>query len=159
MKLDVGLVEDPNEPPAPDTMLQAPVEGEGSFPASVTEVPQKEISGPAFASKGTGVNVTTTSSVDAAQGLFVTVHRKVYELPAIPVKFDVGEDAVVMFPPAPEMIDHEPVPTVGVFAASAVEVPQTEISDPAAAAVGGALKVTFTASVEGVHVVPFVTVH
>ena len=66
--------------------------------------------------------VIFTSSVDGVQGLLLMVQRKVYELPAVPVKVDVGLEAVVTVPPVPLMILHTPIPTVGVLAASVTDV-------------------------------------
>jgi hypothetical protein len=47
-----------------------------------------------------------------------------YVVPAMPVKFDVGLVGVAIVPPAPETIDHDPAPVVGVFPASVALVPQ-----------------------------------
>ena len=65
------------EPPAPEITLHAPVPTTGVFAANVAVVPQTVSSGPAFATVGLAVNVMTTSSVDAAQGAFAIVQRKV----------------------------------------------------------------------------------
>ena len=67
----------------------------------------------------------TTSLVEPVQGELLIVQRKVYLLPATPVKAEVGLDGVVTVPPAPDTMLHEPVPTVGVFAANVAEVAQT----------------------------------
>jgi hypothetical protein len=67
---------------------------------------------------GLRLNVTTTSLVDAVQGLFDMVHLKVYVVPAMPVKVDVALDGVVTVPPTPDTILQAPVPTDGTFAAS-----------------------------------------
>jgi hypothetical protein len=66
-------------------------------------------------------------------------HRKVAELPAgTPVTPDVGEDGFVIVA-VPETTDHEPLPTVGVFPASAkLPLLQFDWSLPALAVVGGA---------------------
>ena len=74
---DVGLEGVVTVPPVPLTMLHAPVPVVGVLPASVTEVPQTVWSGPAFAVVGLPVNVMFTSSVEAVQGAFEIVQRKV----------------------------------------------------------------------------------
>lgn len=78
-----------------------------------------------MATVGFAVNVITTSSVEAVQGALLIVQRKVYVVPATPVKADVGLEGVVIEPPVPLMMLHAPVPTVGVFAASVAEVAQS----------------------------------
>ena len=60
--------------------------------------------------------------MDAVQGLFVIVQRKVYEEPAVPVKVDAALDAVVIVPPVPLTMLHAPVPTVGALPARVTEV-------------------------------------
>lgn len=50
------------------------------------------------------------------------VQRNVYVLPATPENAEVGLDGVVIDPPVPLTIVHDPVPTVGVFPASVVDV-------------------------------------
>ena len=77
LKPEVGLVDAVNEPPAPVTTLHEPVPTVGAFAAKVAAPPQTVWSGPAFATVGLAVNVMTTSSVDAAQGAFAIVQRKV----------------------------------------------------------------------------------
>jgi hypothetical protein len=67
---------------------------------------------------GLRLNVTTTSLVDAVQGLFDMVHLKVYVVPAMPVKVDVALAGVVTVPPVPDIILHAPVPTDGTLPAS-----------------------------------------
>ena len=49
VKVDVALVDDPNEPPEPVTTVQAPVPTVGEFPARVAVVPHTALSAPAFA--------------------------------------------------------------------------------------------------------------
>ena len=56
------------------------------------------------------------------QGELLTVQRKVYVVPATPVKAEVGLDGVVTVPPAPDTRLHAPVPTAGVFAARVADV-------------------------------------
>ena len=77
MKAEVGLLAVVTDPPAPEMMLQDPVPTEGALPAKVVEVAHKFWSGPALAVVGLARNVMITSSVEAAQGPFVIVHRKV----------------------------------------------------------------------------------
>lgn len=67
----------PMLPPAPETMLQSPVPTAGAFAAKVVEVAQSTWSGPALAVVGAPTKVTSTSSVDEAQGGLATVQRKV----------------------------------------------------------------------------------
>ena len=66
------------------------------------------------------------------------VQRKVYVLPAVPLNELVGLEAVPKLPPVPLTILHAPVPTVGVFAASAVLVTPQRFnwSEPALDVVG-----------------------
>ena len=47
------------------------------------------------------------------------------------MKAEVGLEAIATVPPAPEMMLHEPVPCVGVFAANVAAPPQTVWSGPA----------------------------
>jgi hypothetical protein len=54
----------------------------------------------------------------------------------VPVKTDVGLFALAIEPPVPLVIVHAPVPTVGVFPAKVVDIPQTAWSEPAVADVG-----------------------
>ena len=74
---------------------------------------------------GLAVKLITTSSVLGEQGALLIVHLNVYVVPATPVNVEVGLDAVVTLPPAPDMILQAPVPTVGVLAARVTEVAQT----------------------------------
>ena len=69
-------------------------------------------------------SVIITSSVVAEQGAFVTVHRRVYTVPRVPVKSEIGSEGSVTVPPAPEMIDHSPVPILGALPANPVVVEQ-----------------------------------
>ena len=69
-------------------------------------------------------------------------------MPGVPVNPVVGFVEAVNDPPAPVMMLHEPVPTVGVFAAKVAVAPQTVWSGPAFATVGLAVNVITTSSVE-----------
>ena len=75
------------------------------------------------------MNVTSTSSVEAVHGAFEMVQRKVYAVPAVPVKVEVGLLGVVTVPPAPAVMVHAPVPTAGVFAAR-VTVVSPQVAAP-----------------------------
>ena len=139
----------------PVTTLQAPVPTDGLLPARV-KVPLLQLfrSTPAVAVVGFRLNVTNISSIEVHTPL-VVVHRRVYALPAVPVKV---EDMLFMFPnepPMPLTILHEPVPTVSVVAAIVTVVrPQVEEpvwSAPALAVVGFRLNVIITSSVEAVQ--------
>ena len=78
---------------------------------------------------GFRLNVITTSSVDAVHGLFDIVQLKVYVEPAVPIKVEVGLDAVVIVPPVPLTMLHAPVPTVGVLPAR-VTVVNPQVAAP-----------------------------
>jgi len=121
VNVDVGLVGVVTVPPAPEVIVQAPVPIAGVLAARVTVVnPHVDApvwSGPALDVVGLRLNVTFTSSVDAAHGAFEIVQRNVYAVPATPVNVDVGLVGVVTVPPAPEVIVQAPVPVAGVLAA------------------------------------------
>jgi len=154
VKSEVGLVASLNEPPAPDTIVQAPASPfaiSGALAANVTVVrPQVTISvwsGPALAVVPLPKTISTSSEI-GAQGLLLIVQRKVYVVPIVPLNVDAGFVGEVIVPPAPETIVHKPVPTAGVFAASVVVPPHTSWSGPASAVVGIWLNVIVTSSVE-----------
>jgi hypothetical protein len=67
------------------------------------------------------------------------------------VKPELALAGVVTVPPAPEMMLQDPVPTGGVVAPNVAEVEQTDWSVPALAALGLAVNVMTTSSVDGVH--------
>ena len=73
----VGEAASVNDPPVPDTTLQAPVPETGVFAVIATVAPQEFLSAPALAIVGPVVKVTTTSSVDVLQGVFEVVQRNV----------------------------------------------------------------------------------
>jgi hypothetical protein len=76
-KPEVGLEGVAIVPPAPLTMLQAPVPEEGALAAKVVEVAQSTWSGPAFAAVGGPTNPITTSSAVEGQGALLMTQRKV----------------------------------------------------------------------------------
>ena len=67
-------------------------------------------------------------------------------MPGVPLKPDVGLVDAVNEPPVPVTTLHEPVPTVGAFAAKVAAPPQTVWSGPAFATVGAAVIVMTTSS-------------
>ena len=81
LNVEFGLLALPNEPPVPATILHAPVPTVGVLADRVTVVrPQVAASvwsGPALAVVGLRLNVIVTSSVEATQGEFEIVQRKV----------------------------------------------------------------------------------
>ena len=84
------------------------------------------------------MNVITTSSVLGVQGALLIVHRRVYVVPAVPLKVLVALAVLPKLPPVPLTMLHAPVPTVGVFAANVVLVTPQRLSwsGPAFEAVG-----------------------
>ena len=97
--------------------------------------------------------VIITSSVEAVQGALDIVQRKV-AVPgtAKPVTPEDGEEVLVTVA-VPEITDHAPVPTVGVFADKVAVVTSHAgfISAPALAAVGLSLLVMVISSDVAVH--------
>jgi hypothetical protein len=73
--------------------------------------------------------VIVTSSAEAVHGELLIVQRNIYVVPAVPVKVLVGLAGVVMLPPVPDTMLHDPVPIVGVLPASVVLV-IPHISEP-----------------------------
>ena len=67
-------------------------------------------------------------------------------MPEMPVKLELGLLGVVTTPPAPDTIDHDPTPMLGVFAKSVAEVAHTAWSGPAFAVVGFGVKMISTSS-------------
>lgn len=66
--------------------------------------------------------------MDEGQGELLIVQRNTYVAPAVPVKLLAGLDGVVIVPPVPETMLHNPVPIDGVFAANEVDVnPHIEV--------------------------------
>ena len=77
---------------------------------------------PVKAVLGTALNRTCTSSVEGVHGELEIVQRKVYAVPAVPLKVDVGEEGVPNDPPEPLTTDQAPVPTEAVLAAKVTVV-------------------------------------
>jgi hypothetical protein len=75
------------------------------------------------------VKVIVTSSEDAVQGELLMVQRSTYVVPPVPVNVLVGLEGVVIDPPDPLTILHDPVPTEGVFPARVVLV-SPHMADP-----------------------------
>jgi hypothetical protein len=138
----------------PATTVHVPLPTPGVFPASVAFVILQICwSGPALAAVGGAAILITTSSVEAAQGLFNIVQRKVADVPTTkPVIPDVGEAGVVIVA-TPATTLHEPEPTVAVFPARVVIVTLHKFwSGPAAAEVGVGVKLITIWSITAVHV-------
>ena len=91
MRLFISL----NEVPVadPETKLHCPVPVVGAVAAKVTvvrpQVAELVWSDPAFAAEGAAVKLSTTSSVEEAQGLLLIVHLSVY-VPAPPEGVNVA---------------------------------------------------------------------
>jgi hypothetical protein len=66
------------------------------------------------------------SSDDALHGLFDIVHLNTYPTPAVPVNVEVGLVGVVILPPVPLTMVHNPVPTTGVFPARVTDMDPPE---------------------------------
>jgi hypothetical protein len=66
---------------------------------------------------GFWLKVILTSSLDAIHGALLIVQRKVYAVPAVPLNVLTGLAGVVIVPPNPPIILHDPVPTAGTLAA------------------------------------------
>jgi hypothetical protein len=111
---EAGLVASENEPPVPLTMVHAPLPTIGLLAANVPEVPQKELSTPAFAVVGVSLFDKTTSSV-LVQAPLVMDQRRVTDCPRVnPVTPELFAAGVVMVAPFAEPTTvHVPVPEVG----------------------------------------------
>ena len=149
VKLEAGLDGVPMVPPAPVTTDHVPVPIAGVLAASAVDVLQTIWSVPALATVGGAIRVTVTSSEDEAQGVLAIVQRKVYVVPAEPVKELVAEFALANDPPVPETMVHVPVPDVGTFPVIGRVVPQKLLSVPALAVVGAPFSIIKTSSLVG----------
>jgi hypothetical protein len=109
--------------PGPETMDHKPVPIEGVFPAKdEVDTLHKPWFSPASAIVGLSSTVIVTELEDDGQNPLEIVHSKVAEPPMDkPVTSDVGSDASVIVA-LPEVTDHIPVPTVGVFPVKVVVV-------------------------------------
>jgi len=107
----------------PETIDQVPVPVVGVLPANIVLVTLHKLwSGPASATVGAASTVTTTSSEVEPQLPLEIVHLKVVEAPIVrPLTVDVGSAGTSALP-VPAIVDHAPVPTVGVFPAKVVVV-------------------------------------
>jgi hypothetical protein len=123
-------------------------------PVKATLLPEQiaEDTGDAITDVGTVLFVSTTSSVDAVQGLFEIVHLNVaLEPTGTPVTPEFGKEGVVIVA-VPLTTLHTPIPTIGVLPARVkLPLPQLVWSVPALAVVGVALFVSTTSSVDGVQ--------
>jgi hypothetical protein len=147
LNVDVGLAAFPKLPPAPLTILHAPVPAAAVLAASVTVVSPHVAapvwSGPALAVVGVALFVSITSSVVAVHTPLEIVHLNVALAPAAtPVIPETGEDGVVIVA-VPLTMLHKPVPLIGVLPAN-VKFPLLQLvwSAPAFAVVGIVLTVT-----------------
>jgi len=70
--------------------------------------------------------VIVISSDDALHGLFDIVHLKTYVTPAVPLSVEVGLVGVVIVPPVPLTMVHNPVPTLGVLPARVADMAPPE---------------------------------
>ena len=72
------------------------------------------------------VDITVTSSELELHGLFEIVHLKTYVMPEDPLNVEVGLVGVVIVPPVPLIVVHNPVPTLGVFPARVADIAPPE---------------------------------
>ena len=103
----------------PDTTDHAPVPTVAVFPANVAVAAQTVWSTPAFEVVIPPDTFITTSSNEAAHGALLIVQRNVAAPIPNPVTPEVGLDAAVIVA-VPDIKDHAPVPTAGVFPANVV---------------------------------------
>jgi hypothetical protein len=66
------------------------------------------------------------SSDDVLHGLLDIVHLNTYPTPAVPVNVEVGLVGVVILPPVPLTMVHNPVPTLGVLPARVTDMAPPE---------------------------------
>ena len=110
---DVGVVTDP----VPAVTVQSPVPTIAVFAAKVAVAEHIIWSGPADAAVGSGSTLIVIASTLGVQVPLLIVQVKVLIPEVIPVTPLVGDVGVVT-DPVPAVTVHNPVPTVGVFAAS-----------------------------------------
>lgn len=141
-----GVAVEVGKPATGGMQVQVPVPTIGGFPESETGDELHRVwSDPALAEVGGALMVMTVSSKLSAQGALLIVQRKVY-IPGDRVKGG-GNDAVVGNPATGGMQVQIPVPTVGRFPDSKTGDELHKVwSDPAFAAVGGALTVMTASS-------------
>jgi hypothetical protein len=118
--------------------------GVASDSVNVEPIHTPPVAGMIGATTGAAFIVIETFENVAVHGGLEIVQVRTYVVPAVPVNVDVGLVGVVITPPAPDEIVHNPVPTAGAFPAS-VALPQTDWFVPALAEVGAALIVAVTA--------------
>ena len=113
-------------------IVQLNVAPVGVLVSAIFVVPPLQIAvGVTGSTVGTGLIVTTTSSVDAVQGEFEIVHRSVY-VPAPPAGVNVAVGFEVLLNwllnvLGPLTTDHCPVPVPGLLAASVAFVPMHSV--------------------------------
>jgi hypothetical protein len=144
----------------PEEIVHVPVPTAGVLPARVAVFALQRVwSGPAFAVDGVVATLILTSSVELLQAPFDIVHLNTAVLPETrPVTEDVGEEGVVIVA-VPETTDQVPVPVVGVFPASVVELVLHKFWLGPASAVVGLASTFIVTSLSDVPQAPAVIVH